>query len=101
MMAKSKQPEPVRAFNLGDRVRIKHYARGLARVVELRGALGPGGEEVYRVRVGRKPYASHIELMESQLEMVSPAGEQRMSARPKVEGAMPTRESSAKGPEDA
>jgi len=100
-MIESKRPEPVRAFNLGDRVRIKHYARGPAKVVELRGALGPGGEEVYRVRVGRRPYASHIELMESQLELVSPAGAARASARPKTEGATPAREAQPKIREDA
>lgn len=89
-MSEPIRPAPVRAFNLGDRVRIKHYARGPAKVVELRGALGPGGEEVYRVRVGRKPYTSYIELMESQLEMVSPEG-----ARPKAKGEVSARRSQA------
>lgn len=95
-MSESKRPEPVRAFNLGDRVRIKHYARGPVKVVELRGALGPGGEEVYRVRVGRRPYTSYIELMESQLEMVSPAG-----ARPTAKGEVSARHSEAGIHEDS
>ena len=44
------------------------------RIVELRGPLGPGGVQVYRVLVRRKPEPKYIELMEDQLELVPAKG---------------------------
>jgi hypothetical protein len=63
-MAK-KKAKPVLTFSLGDRVEILHFGRG--KIVELRGPLGPGGAEVYRVRYRRKPKAAYIEVLGSQL----------------------------------
>lgn len=64
-MAKQKAaPTPLK---LGDRVKILRSAGQRGRIVELRGALGPGGVNVYRVRVTRKPKPAYIELREDQL----------------------------------
>jgi hypothetical protein len=53
-------------FKLGDRVKIRHSdLRG--RIVELRGALGPGGVNIYRVRFRRKPRPAYVEVREDQL----------------------------------
>lgn len=61
--------QPAVPFKLGDRVRIRHSSlRG--RIIELRGALGPGGIEIYRVRVRRKPTPKDIEVREDQLELI-------------------------------
>jgi hypothetical protein len=57
-------------FNLGDRVKIRHYGGQSGRIVELRGPLGPGGVQVYRVLVRRKPERKYIELMENQLVLI-------------------------------
>jgi len=54
-MHKQKRTKVVAPLNLGDRVKIKNYAGKVGRIVELRGALGPGGASVYRVLVERKP----------------------------------------------
>jgi hypothetical protein len=72
-MAKpTKQQKSARLLKLGDCVKIRHYAGKLGRVVELRGPLGPGGVQIYRVLVQSKPKPSYIELREDQLE-VAPA----------------------------
>jgi hypothetical protein len=56
-------------FKLGDYVRIRFgYPR--ARIVELRGPLGPDGAEIYRVRVGSKGNAKYIEVRGDQLELI-------------------------------
>jgi hypothetical protein len=57
-------------FKLGDLVKIRHSAFKRARIVELRGPLGPGGAQIYRVRVGRKPKPIYIELREDQLSLI-------------------------------
>ncbi len=41
------------------------------RIVELRGPLGPGGAQIYRIRVAFKPKPSYIEVREDQLELLS------------------------------
>jgi hypothetical protein len=51
-VAVKKVAEP---FKLGDWVRIPHFGNQRARIVELWGALGQGGKQMYRVRVWRKP----------------------------------------------
>ncbi len=71
-MAKQKQADISPAFNIGDRVRIRHYAGNPGRIVELRGALGPGGSQVYRVLVQRKPSVTYIEVRGDQLEALPP-----------------------------
>jgi hypothetical protein len=69
-MAKKKD---VPTFQLGDYVKILHLNFPRARVVELRGPLGPGGAQIYRVRVGGKRGPIYIELRGDQLELI-PAG---------------------------
>jgi hypothetical protein len=63
----AKQKSLVPRLKLGDRVKILCFAGQRGRIVELRGALGPGGIHVYRVRVPRKPKPAYIELREDQL----------------------------------
>jgi hypothetical protein len=54
-------------LKLGDRVRVLHHPGLCGRIVELRGPLGPGGAQIYRVRFPRKPKSMYIELREDQL----------------------------------
>ena len=56
-------------FKHGDRVRIRNSDFQRARIVELRGPLGPGGVQIYRVRVRRKPSPTYVEVREDQLEL--------------------------------
>jgi hypothetical protein len=58
--------KPSPRFQVGDRVKIRH-SDWRAQIVEFRGALGPGGAFVYRVRVPLKPKSTYIELLEDQL----------------------------------
>lgn len=57
-------------LKLGDYVRILHTAYPRARIVELRGPLGPGGAQIYRVRVGRKRKPTFLEVRADQLQLV-------------------------------
>jgi hypothetical protein len=78
----NKKAKPAVAFSLGDRVEILHFGRG--KITEIRGPLGPGGAQVYRVRYRRKPKAAYIEVLGSQLR---PA---KATNRPKpAEGEVP------------
>jgi hypothetical protein len=54
-------------LKVGDRVKILHSGNKRGRIVELRGPLGPGGAQVYgvRLRVGSKP--TYVEFWEDQL----------------------------------
>jgi hypothetical protein len=61
------------ALKLGDKVRILRSQGLQGRIVELRGPLGPGGAEIFRVRVWRKPKPHDIEVRADQLEAI-PAG---------------------------
>ena len=54
-------------LKLGDRVRVLHFPNWRGRIVELRGPLGPGGTQIYRVRFPRKPKSMYVELREDQL----------------------------------
>jgi hypothetical protein len=58
-------------FKLGDWVKIRHFQLP-GRIVELRGPLGPGGAQIYRVRVRRKPSPAYIEVREDQLIPLPP-----------------------------
>ena len=69
MAAKKVAPE-LRPLKVGDLVKIRHSDYRRARIVELRGPLGPGGAEVYRVRVRRKPTPAYVEVLADQLEPV-------------------------------
>jgi hypothetical protein len=85
-VSKDKPAKVVAPFNLGDRVKIRHYAGNVGRIVELRGPLGPGGAFVYRVRVQRKPYVIDIEVLEDQLE-IPPARATVPQDQPKETGS--------------
>ena len=67
-MAEKKTAEP---WKLGDRVRIR-YSRWRGRIVELHGPFGPGGANLYRVRVRRKPTPAYIDVREDQLILLPP-----------------------------
>ena len=74
-MSEQQQEKRAPRFNLGDRVKVHHFRGTHARVVELRGPLGPGGVQVYRIAVirkvpGTKPIRTDIEVMEDQLELI-------------------------------
>jgi hypothetical protein len=63
------KPPTLPSWKLGDRVRILDSdLRG--RIVELRGPLGPGGTQIYRVRLRLRPHPSYIEVREDQLERI-------------------------------
>jgi hypothetical protein len=66
-MAKKKSAEPLK---VGDRVKIRHSGFKVARIVEHCGPLGPGGAEIYRVRVRLKPKPMYIEVREDQLTLI-------------------------------
>lgn len=69
-MSQEEQEKPAPIFKLGDRVKI-HHSRGLrGRIVEWRGPLGPGGVQVYRVRIRGMSQPTYIELLEEQLKLV-------------------------------
>jgi hypothetical protein len=57
-------------FKVGALVSIRHSGFRRGRIVELRGPLGPGGAQIYRVRVRRKPSPAYIEVREDQLEAI-------------------------------
>lgn len=90
-MATKKSSE---SFKLRDRVKIR-YSDWTARIVELRGPLGPGGAMVYRVRVPHKPKPIYIELLGDQLVLVpAPAAPETPPATatsPLIETTAPTR----------
>jgi hypothetical protein len=65
------EKETTPLFKLGDRVKIRHYDRP-GRIVELHGALGLGGTQLYRVIVRRKPSPVYIDLREDQLVLIPP-----------------------------
>jgi hypothetical protein len=64
------QKKLVKNLVLGDRVKIRHSAGMKGRIVELRGPLGPGGAQIYRVQVRKKPRATYIEVRGDQLEVL-------------------------------
>jgi hypothetical protein len=68
-MPEKKEAQPLK---LGDWVKIRHSGFKRGRIVELWGALGPGGTQVYRVRVRGKPRPMDIDLREDQIVLVPP-----------------------------
>jgi hypothetical protein len=66
-MAAKKVENP---FKVGDFVKIRYSDVKRARIVELRGPLGPGGAEIYRVLVHRKPKRRYIEVRGDQLTLI-------------------------------
>lgn len=57
-------------IKLGDRVKIRKSTGLKGRVVELRGPLGPGGAQIFRVQIRRKPEPAFVEVREDQLDLV-------------------------------
>ena len=56
--------------NIGDVVVAKHHPDWCGTVIELRGPLGPNGEQMYRVRFGDKRSAVETELLAEQVRVV-------------------------------
>lgn len=69
MMAVKESPP---LFKLGDMVKIRYSGFPRAKIVELRGPLAPGGVQVYRVIVRRKPSPMYIEVREDQITLLPP-----------------------------
>ena len=67
-MAMKKSPGP---FKWGDRVKLR-LSKLSGRIVELHGPLGPGGVNIYRVRVRRKPTPKYIDVREDQMILIPP-----------------------------
>ncbi len=84
-MADDKPADP---FKVGDRVKIRYWPKLRARIVEERGALGPGGMLVYRVRIPHKPKPVYVEYTEDQLIAIPPTPERKAmpSATRRAEG---------------
>ena len=57
-------------FKVGDMVKLQYSGYKRAKIVELRGPLAPGGVQVYRILVRRKPSPAYIEVREDQLELI-------------------------------
>jgi hypothetical protein len=74
-----KQTSP--QFNVGDRVKILHSDNWQGRIVELRGPLGTGGLQIYRLRILQDPKPSYIEVGEDQIVAIP--------APPKVKASPP------------
>ena len=74
-MAEYEKEKPVALLKLGDRVKIRLSGGLSGKVVELRGPLGPGVAQIYRVQVRRKPEPKYIELLEGQLDLVPAKGQ--------------------------
>jgi hypothetical protein len=73
-MAEHGMDNPVALLKLGDHVKIRRSGGLSGKIVELRGPLGPGGAQIYRVLVRRKPEPKYIELREDQLDLVTASG---------------------------
>jgi len=69
-MAELEQEGPAFVFKLGDRVQIRRSGGLRGRIVELRGPLGPGGAQIYRVMYRRRPRPAYIEVREDQLVLI-------------------------------
>ena len=63
---------PASSLKVGALVNIRNSGYRRARIVELRGPLGPGGVQIFRVRVGKKPTFTYLEVREDQLVLVAP-----------------------------
>ncbi len=74
--SKSASRPPADRPRVGDLVRIRYYPDVRARVVELRGALGPGGAHVYRLLLRRKPVRAYVEVLEEQIEVIRRAADE-------------------------
>jgi hypothetical protein len=66
-MPEQREPASIASFQVGDRVYLKGYEGLLGIIIELRGPLGPNGEQIYGVDLQRRPVVSYIEVREDQL----------------------------------
>jgi hypothetical protein len=83
-MPDQKEPASIASFRVGDRVYLKGYEGLLGIIIELRGPLGPNGEQIYGVDLQRKPVVSYTEVREDQL-VHAPAPEKvRRTRLPKI-----------------
>ena len=57
-------------FEVGDWVNIRNSVYKRVRIAEYRGALGPKGARVYKIRLQKKPL-EYVEVQEHQLEHFS------------------------------
>jgi len=57
-------------FKRGDRVRLLGAPKITGRVTGPIGPLGPKGEEVYQIRLPRKPKPTYLIVLESQMEPI-------------------------------
>jgi len=64
--------KPSQSFKVGDRVGILYWPKLRARIVEERGALGPGGTIIYSIRIADKPKPRYSEVREDQLILLPP-----------------------------
>ena len=55
-------------YSIGDRVEILYFGEGT--ITELRGPLGPGGAQVYRIVYSEDPTPAYIEVWEDQIRPV-------------------------------
>jgi hypothetical protein len=80
--------KPSQSFKVGDRVKIRYWPDLRACIVEERGALGPGGTLVFRIRISGKPKPSYVEVREDQLIAIpaTPNGERAPSAKRRTAG---------------
>jgi hypothetical protein len=74
-MSENVQEKAGPRFNLGDRVIVRHSRGQRARIAEVRGPIGPGGVQVYRIVEVRKvpgtrPIRTYIDVMEDQIELI-------------------------------
>lgn len=65
-------------WKLGDHVVIRHSGGLRGRIFQLLGPLGPGGRQIYRVQLRRKPKPTYIEVRGDQL---APAPKDKGSSR--------------------
>ena len=72
MAAKTtKAKSAIPKLQLGQVVEFVDSPEWRGQIVELRGPLGPGGAQIYRVRYGPKRARRFVEVREDQLEPIS------------------------------
>ena len=69
-MPKKKAKPPDEVFQLGDIVVVKLHPEIRAKVIELRGPLGPNGEQVYRIRFSKRFMRRQAEVLPEQLRLL-------------------------------
>lgn len=62
--------ETVVEFHRGDIVVVRLHPHMRAKVIELRGPLGPNGEQVYRIQLGKDSGRRQLEVLPQQLRLV-------------------------------